>query len=270
MADMETARESVTEAELKYFVLGNGTGPLLLARLRWPDVAQAITAGLRDWQDDIGLFDLPYDPNGQPATFDEATAIAAGWGVVLPADGVFSSPLQPLIRRMPANWSNLAPAEKHAWALEFVTSGRRSGSRRQMSKSRAASGSQRSRFGLRRSTTKAERRLNTRVLVGGQTKIRLGRKIVSADLVDLSQGGMHCVVLGTQAFVEVGGKLGPPLVLEVHSPKSRITLEVGGTVTWHNNTGLGTHFGIEFAPLNDEQLERVRRLLVTSGAEGSS
>jgi hypothetical protein len=267
---MDAARESVTEAAVKYFVLGDGAGPLLLARLRWPDVAQAITAGLRDWQDDIGLFDLPYDPNGEPVTFDEASAIAAGWGVALPADAVFSSPLQPLIRRMPANWSNLAPAEKHAWALEFVTTGRRSGARRQASKSRAGSTIQRSRFSLGRSRAKPERRLQARVLVGGQTKIRLGRKIVSADLVDLSQGGMHCVVLGSQAFVDVGGKLGPPLVLEVLSPKSSVTLEVGGTVTWHNTTGLGTHFGVEFAPLNDEQLERVRRLLVTSGAEGSS
>ena len=270
---MDTAHEPVTEVEVevevKYFVLGHGSGPLLLARLRWPDVAQAITAGLRDWQDDIGLFDLPYDRNGEPVTFDEASEIAAGWGVVLP-DGVFSSPLQPLIRRMPANWSNLAPAEKHAWALEFVTTGRRSSSRRQASKSRPASGSPRTRFGLRRSTGRTERRVQARVLVGGKTKIRLGRKVVSADLVDLSQGGMHCVVLGTHAFVEVGGTLGPPLVLEVRSPKSRVTLEVGGTVTWHNNTGLGTHFGVEFAPLNDEQLERVRRLLVTSGAEGSS
>jgi hypothetical protein len=267
---MEATRESATEGAVKYFVLGDGTSPLLLARLRWPDVAQAITAGLRDWQDDIGLFDLPYDPNGEPVTFDQASAIAADWGVALPADGVFSSPLQPLIRRMPANWSNLAPAEKHAWALEFVTTGRRSGARRQASKGRTASTGQRSRFGLRRSTAKAERRLHARVLVGGQTKIRLGRKIVSADLVDLSPGGMHCVVLGTQAFVEVGGALGPPLVLEVLSPKSRITLEVAGTVTWHNNTGLGTHFGVEFAPLNDEQLERIRRLLVTSGVEGGS
>src|ERR1700722_3774892 len=118
---MEATRESATEGAVKYFVLGDGASPLLLARLRWPDVAQAITAGLRDWQDDIGLFDLPYDPNGEPGTFDQASALAADWGVALPADGAFSSPLQPLIRRMPANWSNLAPAEKHAWALEFVT-----------------------------------------------------------------------------------------------------------------------------------------------------
>ena len=49
--------------EVKYLVLAERAAPYLLARVRWPDVAQAITAGCPDWLDDQGLFDLPYDPH---------------------------------------------------------------------------------------------------------------------------------------------------------------------------------------------------------------
>lgn len=33
-------------AEVQYLVLPNSTNPFLLARVRWPDVAEAISAGI--------------------------------------------------------------------------------------------------------------------------------------------------------------------------------------------------------------------------------
>ena len=106
--------------DVRYLVLPDTANPHMLARVRWPDVAQAISAGCPHWQEDIGLFDLPNDPISTPVTRVQAAAIALSWGANLPSDSTAreSGPL--LIRRMPANWSNLAPAEKRAWSLESV------------------------------------------------------------------------------------------------------------------------------------------------------
>jgi hypothetical protein len=102
--------------EIRYLVLLDRAAPYILARVRWPDVAQAITAGNPDWLDDIGLFDLPYDPSAVTVSFVQAASVAAGWGRQLhaePARGVPS-----FIRRMPANWSDLAPVERQALGLD--------------------------------------------------------------------------------------------------------------------------------------------------------
>src|SRR5471030_1772680 len=106
--------------DVRYLVLPDAIKPQILARVRWPDVAQAISAGCPHWQEDIGLFDLPHDPISTPVTRVQAAAIALSWGANLPSDSTprESGPL--LIRRMPSNWSNLAPAEKRAWSLESV------------------------------------------------------------------------------------------------------------------------------------------------------
>jgi hypothetical protein len=265
---MTTAREFTVATEVKHYVLGGTTNPYLLARVRWPDVAQAITEGCRDWQDDPGLFDLPYEPTGATVTEAEAAAIAVGWGAPLPSNGTVSS-VPPLIRRMPANWSNLAPAEKRAWSLEFVPVGQRADASRRWAARRAGLASWISRFGPGR-TPKTERRHHARVLVSGRAQMGFGAKTVIADLVDASEGGMHCVLRDTQAVVEAGGKLGSLLVLKGGAFDNDIRLDVGGTVTWHSDTGLGAHFGIAFEPLNDEQSERVQRFLVVSGLERSA
>jgi hypothetical protein len=112
-------------SEVQYMVLTNGVDPYLLARVRWPDVAQAISAECLEWQEDPGLFDLPTDPSGVRVTPDEAAEIAAGWGVNLFSDDAFHASGGSLIRRMPADWSNLAPAEVRAWSLDFVDRERR-------------------------------------------------------------------------------------------------------------------------------------------------
>ena len=110
--------------EVEYFVLSAGTKPYLLARVRWPDVSDAISAGRLDWPDDPGLFDLPYDTASKRVTPEEAAEIAAGWGAQLPAEGTGRMSRPSFIRRMPAQWSNLSPAEKRGWCLEPVKTGR--------------------------------------------------------------------------------------------------------------------------------------------------
>ena len=112
---------------MQYLVLPDITDPYLLARVRWPDVCQAISVGRPVWQDDPGLFDLPYEPSSTPVTLSEAITIAARWGVRLGAEETTIASEALLIRRMPANWSNLSPAEKRAWSIEFVNPRRGAG-----------------------------------------------------------------------------------------------------------------------------------------------
>jgi hypothetical protein len=114
--------------EVQYLVLPDATNPYLLARVRWPDVFQAISAARPDWQDDVGLFDLPYDPSSTRVTLDQAAALAVSWGARLPPDEPDEQAQMPewaLIRRMPASWSNLSPADKRAWSLDSAKTGRR-------------------------------------------------------------------------------------------------------------------------------------------------
>ena len=129
-------------AEVQYLVLPDNGDPYLLARVRWPDVAQAISEGRPEWQGDPGLFDLPYDPGSATVTRAQAASIAARWGANLPLET--EDPAISLIRRMPANWSNLVPAEKRAWSLELVAGRHASASRTRRSRSFFGSRSRRS------------------------------------------------------------------------------------------------------------------------------
>ena len=108
--------------EIKYLVLADRAVPYLLARVRWPDVAQAISAASPGWLDDQGLFDLPYDPSAVPVSFPQAASVAAGWGTQLHAEAAEGVPSY--LRRMPANWSDLTPSERRTWGIEFVGRGR--------------------------------------------------------------------------------------------------------------------------------------------------
>jgi hypothetical protein len=110
--------------EVQYLVLPDATNPYLLARVRWPDVFEAISPVRPDWQDDPGLFDLPYDPSSTRVTSDEAAAIAADWGAQLPSDETGQSAKVALVRRMPANWSDLSRAERRAWSIEYPRPGK--------------------------------------------------------------------------------------------------------------------------------------------------
>jgi hypothetical protein len=107
-------------AEPAYLVLGGSSHPYLLARVRWPDVAQAISEDCPQWLDDPGLFDLPYEPVSQRVSTVRATEIAADWGADLP-DPASTGLREPRLRRTPANWSDMVPVEKRSWSLEHVT-----------------------------------------------------------------------------------------------------------------------------------------------------
>jgi hypothetical protein len=103
--------------EIQYLVLPNPSAPFLLARVRWPDVYQAISPARPDWQDDPGLFDLPYAATSTRVTCDDAARIAAEWGARLPAEDEDQVPGPSLIRRMPSDWSSLSTAERRAWSI---------------------------------------------------------------------------------------------------------------------------------------------------------
>lgn len=135
--------------DVRYVVLPDSADPYLLARIRWPDVAQAVTAGCHEWLEDPGLFDLPTDPSSATVTFEQAAEIAAAWGVSLMSEDTFASRGPSLIRRMPANWSNLSPGEIRAWSLDFVDTSRRLDASReipQVSARRESSPSRRGRW----------------------------------------------------------------------------------------------------------------------------
>ncbi len=118
-SDGLTSRETANRRRVKYVVLPNAEAPFLLARVRWPDVYQAISAVRADWQDDPGLFDLPYAPESVHISQERAAEIAEEWGTELPAEEADHQPGPTLIRRMPADWSNLSTAERRAWSIEI-------------------------------------------------------------------------------------------------------------------------------------------------------
>ena len=107
------------EEEVQYLILGDGVQPYLLARVRWPDVAQAISEDCPGWLDDPGLFDLPYEPASQKVSSGRAAEIAAEWGAQLPlaSSTGFSAPR---LRRIPPTWSDMVPVERWSWSLEHV------------------------------------------------------------------------------------------------------------------------------------------------------
>ena len=114
---MTLERRNTTAREIKYLVMPDPTDPWLLARVRWPDVFQAISAADPEWRSDPGLFDLPYDPCSTAVGPDHAKAIAAAWGAHLPSAEEGAVPGPTLIRRMPTNWSEMSPAAKQAWSI---------------------------------------------------------------------------------------------------------------------------------------------------------
>jgi len=286
--------------EVKYLVLADRAVPYLLARVRWPDVAQAIAASSADWLDDPGLFDLPYDPSAVTVSFSQAASVAAGWGRELhdgAADGAPS-----FMRRMPANWSDLSPAERRAWGLESV--GRRRASARGVRRLRSAqakiaasSAAQANAHvgalagagggpgaGVARraangrgplagvtsglGSAATERRRDMRVRVDGRAHIRCGHTTISAGLVDLSEGGVRCVMPQASPVLAPGATLDGPFLLEAEVTTLRICLDVMGRISWHRSIGDGTHFGLVFQQLDDGETDGVYRFLAAACRRG--
>jgi PilZ domain len=284
--------------EVTYLLLADRAVPYLLARVRWPDVAQAITAGSPGWLDDPGLFDLPYSPSAVTVSFSQAASVAAGWGSQLraePATGVRS-----FIRRMPATWSDLSPAERRAWNIESVgrlraparrVRGVRSPQPKVAASSAAAAAGEHAGAlagqGLAidgpaasgRSHTAdvtsgpggeaIERRRHTRVLVNGRAHIGWGRATITAGLVDLSPGGVRCVLPEAPSALAPGVMLDGPFLLEPEVTTSRICLDTAGRVIWRRSLGASTHFGVALGELDDGESEGLRWLLAASTRRGA-
>jgi hypothetical protein len=261
-------------SEIHYLVLANRAVPYLLARVRWPDVAQAISAGCPDWLDDIGLFDLPYDPNAVPVSFTQAASVAAGWGRKLGTEPAANVPS--FIRRMPANWSDMTPGERRAFGIGPADRRRlpvRRLRRIQASQATTSAPAPVPELGNEHASGSAlaaenvpERRHQVRVRVDGRGHIRCGQSTVSAALVDLSEGGMRCVLPDAALVLTPGQDLGGPFLLEGEAANSRICIAVPGRVSWILDSSSGTHFGVTFGDLNGGEAEGVHRFQVTAGS----
>ena len=279
--------------EIAYLVLTDRAAPYLLARVRWPDVAQAITAGSPDWLDDPGLFDLPYHPSAVKVSFAQAASVALGWGRQLSAEAAEGVPS--FIRRMPANWSDLSPVERRAYGLESV--GRKRVSARRLRRLRSSQaeigafvsaaapanghvaahtgrGTPAGANGRSRTAAPAgglarvavERRRHLRVPVDGRAHILWGRATVSVGLVDLSEGGVQCVLPEASRMLAPGAALGRPFLLEAEVTTSRICLDVASRISWNRSIRAGTHFGVVFGELADGETEGVHRFLVAASS----
>ena len=272
--------------EVRYLVLADRAVPYLLARVRWPDVAQAISAASPDWIDDQGLFDLPYDPSAVTVSFPQAASVAAGWGTQLHPEVAENVPVY--IRRMPANWSAMSPSELRNWRIDPL--GRRRAPARPLERLRAlqakiggvsasAQADSHERelarpaangHGLLVDVTsgfgnvEAERRGGARVRLVGRAHIRCEHTTVTAGLVDLSERGVQCVLPKPPRLVKPGATLGGPFLLEAEADTSRICLDVTGRISWHQSNGAGTHFGVTFGELANADAEGVRLLLAVA------
>jgi hypothetical protein len=249
--------------EITYLVLTDRAAPYLLARVRWPDVAQAITVGNPDWLDDPGLFDLPYEPSAVRVSFAQATSVAAGWARQLHAEAADGVPS--FMRRMPANWSNLSPAERRAYGLESI--GRRRASGRRLRRLRS---SQAKIPSAAPPNGPAERRHQVRMPVDGRAHIRWGRATISVGLVDLSEDGMQCVLPEAPRMLAQGAALGRPFLLEAEVTTSRLCLDVAGRISWSRSIRAGTLYGVVFGKLADGETEGLDRFLVAASSRRGS
>jgi hypothetical protein len=280
---------------MQYLVLTDRAAPYFLARVRWPDVSQAISVGSADWLDDPGLFDLPYSPDSVRINFPQAVAVAAAFGVHLrpePAHGIPS-----LMRRMPSNRSSLTPAERRAFGLESLPRPRTAARRlRRLHAAQAkamplspaarspeyaasyagrdfsaavsgpAGNGPRQAAGLpaRSRTAEAEPRRHVRLNVSGRALIRSGRTTISVGLVNLSEGGVRCVQPETFGF-QLPAALDGPFLFEAQGTTSLICLDVPGDVVWQRSIGASTHFGVVFGELANHESEGVRSFLAAAG-----
>ena len=273
--------------EIRYLVLAERAVPYLLARVRWPDVAQAISAASPDWIEDSGLFDLPYDPGAVTVSFAQAASIAAGWGTQLHADPAQDA--MSYIRRMPANWSDMSPSELRTWGIDPV--GRRRAATRprrllqplqakipglalaaqadahEGALTRPAGNGHSLLANVTRGLGNAadERRTDARVRLVGRAHIRSEHTTVTAGIVDLSEGGLQLVLPEAPRLVTAGVTLGGPFLIESEIEASRLCLDVTGRISWRESNGAGTHFGVAFGELANGEAEGMQQLLAAAG-----
>jgi PilZ domain len=244
--------------EMSYLVLTDRAVPYLLARLRWPDVAQAMTVSSPRWLEDPGLFDLHYDCSAVNVSFSQAASVAAGWGAQLRPEPAAEGPV---IRRMSSSLHVKSRRNGHARSIRFV--GRRRGSSRRVPRLQSASERAALASGAVHGPDSAllERRRYPRVRVDGRAHIRSEPASISARLVDLSQGGMRFVQLEPQPALTPGAALEGPFLFEAEGNASRICLDVAGRIVWRRTIGARTHYGVAFRDLADAENEGLRLFL---------
>jgi hypothetical protein len=276
--------------DIGYWALPDSSDPYLVARIRWPDVAEAISLGCPEWQHDVGLFDLPYDHHSRSLTEDEAAMWAARWGATLP-QGALAEPPLVLIRRMPATWSNPSPADRRAWALDGVALPRQAVSSEAARPERpswwarlvarrarpsAAAGADRDATPLDSTEPDGSqpetflddpsgpaRRQRRRVNLEGTVRIQVGKRAVTADLVDLSEAGLRCLVRRPYATPPVGRRVAAPFTVSTPHTSHPLDLDVSGAITWRKAVDDATHLGIALDALDDDQSGALRALLDT-------
>jgi hypothetical protein len=227
--------------EMSYLVLTDRAIPYLLARLRWPDVAQAITVSRTHWLEDPGLFDLHYDSSAVNVSFSQAASVAAGWGVQLSGQAADGGRAR---RPRSSNGSDISRRERRTWSLEIV------GQRRRASGYGASVG--------------VERRGHPRVRIDGRAHVRSGLATISASLVDLSQGGVRFMQPEAPSALAAGATLDGPFLFEADRTSSRICLDVAGRIVWRRSIGAGTHFGVAFSDLADAEAEGLQSFLAAA------
>jgi hypothetical protein len=264
----------MTTSSIQYLVLPDVRSPFLLARVRWPDVAQAISPANLEWQDDPGLFDLPYDPSSVAISAEHASAIAEGWGASLPAGGEASAWTRSIIRRMPPNWSSPSPAEVYQWSLDLA---RPAGPRGHASFPSAEARTRRFASLLRagdRSNVandeaeheKVDRRREPRVRIRSLAEIGFGTAHLPAELLDLAGGGARLFLRHCSAVLDVGRTLDPLVLIDSNGTIATKRLELSGTVEWRSDSREGSDFGVSFRSLRTAQSDGVR-LLVAHGSD---
>jgi hypothetical protein len=247
--------------EVSYLVLTDRAVPYLLARLRWPDVAQSMTVSNPRWLNDPGLFDLPYDSSAVNVSYSQAASVAAGWGAQLRAGAAAAVPVS---RPITANRPDKSSRNGRARSIEFV--GRQRGvplcdpglqpdqnGSAQESGATHAPGSQ-----------PAERRRYPRVHIDGRAHIRSGHATVSARLVDLSQAGVRFVQPEPPPALAPGATLQGPFLFEAVGSASAICLDVAGRIIWRRGISASTHFGVAFSDLADAETEGLQLFLATA------
>ena len=192
---------------------------------------------------------------------------------------------------MPANWSDLVPAEKRAWSIEFVGARRGWSTRKARAQSLLAArrlstlepstsrtlpaGSQNGHAGSTEGDLRPggngsrtlERRRHKRVPVLGRAQISHEGQAITADLVNVSQGGLHFVTSDVLPVLGHGDSFDTPLLLEDEVSKAQVSLDVSASVAWQRELGPGAQLGVVFAALEDGQAEQLQRFLVRVGAE---
>jgi hypothetical protein len=235
---------------VRYLALPDKIRPRALARIRWPDLAQAMTAAHPVWKDDPALFDLLHSHAATPITAAQATKIASSWGASLNHETQADSTVR-LSDKQPRYWKErkLRP-DSTTWGGDGTEPPELPLPSFYMQRSvpAAVNGATNGapKTDDRPPAVAVERRRHTRVGLDGLAQIKCGERTVRAELVDVSPGGLRCIMIDSGPGLDVGTRLSPSLVLEQDRSDTWTSLGVVGTVVWNSRGQFGVHIGVAF------------------------